>query len=194
MEFFFDIDGVILDFEKGFMDHIRKVYKPDLPQGYRPKSWEMETEFDGVDIGLAWDEFVEGPHFKRLECLVDISLFNRMAEHHPVHLVTNLTPQLKSAREQNLRYHGLEFNSLNLGGHYDFGIEGYPSKSAIVQELHDPSKRMIFADDHPRNCEDIQRTFKHAEVFLVTRPHNAKEDHPFKRIDTLNELLKQLAP
>ena len=45
MELFLDVDGVILDFESSFMDFIRDNYLPDLPQGYMPKSWEMENEF-----------------------------------------------------------------------------------------------------------------------------------------------------
>ncbi len=176
MEFFLDVDGVILDFEKGFIDFVRENYLPDLPVGYRPKTWAMDTEFGQLDIEKVWLEFLQSERFVRLELLVNAQSFNCLTQNHPVHLITNLPWDQYEKREENLRYHNLNFTSLKLGGHWNFGDDSYPSKSKVISDLYTPGKRMLFLDDHPKNCEDIKSTFPASEVFLMTRPHNKSID------------------
>ena len=176
MEFFLDIDGVILDFEKGFMDFIRTHYLPDLPIDYLPKTWEMVTEFKQLNIDEVWPEFMLSDGFINLDLLIDAQSFNHLAKKYPVHLITNLPRDKYHRREQNLLYHKLNFTSLHLGGHYNFEDESYPSKSKVVGDLRTPGKRLIFLDDHPKNCEDIKDEFPRSEVFLMTRPHNKNID------------------
>jgi len=93
-------------------------------------------------------------------------------------------------REENLLYHKLNFTSLQLGGHWNFGDESYPSKSKVIADLYTPGKRLIFLDDHPKNCEDIKIKFPASEVFLMTRPHNEGFDaSAWTRVSNWNEFL-----
>ncbi|MDX2470116.1 MAG: hypothetical protein QNL04_06015 [SAR324 cluster bacterium] len=194
MQLFFDIDGVLLDFEKGFMEYIRTHYHPELPMGFRPQTWEMDGEFADVDIDEAWEGFTTSIEFQRLEALGDVNLFNNLYETHEIHLVTNLTYSLREARAKNLDFVGLKYHSLNLGGHHTFEVEGYPLKSAVMLPLVDESKKMIFVDDHPKNCEDVSEHYPKAQVYLMSRPHNLGYDSPWLRVESINQLIKLLEP
>ncbi len=189
MQLFFDIDGVLLDFEKGFMEYIRTHYHPELPMGFRPKTWEMDGEFADVDIDEAWEGFTTSIEFQRLEALGDVKLFNELFNLHEVHLVTNLTYRLQDSRAKNLDWLGIKYHSLNLGGHHTFEIEGYPLKSAVMLPLVDESKQMVFVDDHPKNCEDVSANFPDAKVYLMSRPHNLGYNSPWERVESIDLLI-----
>ena len=87
MEFFLDVDGVILDFETSMIDFVRDNYLPDLPLGFVPKTWEMTSEFKTLDIVEVWRNFIESERFTRLDLLVDAASFNRLSERYPVYFV-----------------------------------------------------------------------------------------------------------
>ncbi|PCI28687.1 MAG: hypothetical protein COB67_05790 [SAR324 cluster bacterium] len=193
MELFLDIDGVILDFEAGFMDFIRDEYIHDLPPGYVPKSWTMDDEFGALDIQEVWDRFLATKRFTQLNLLIDAQSFNQVAARFPIHLITNLPKSQYLQRQQNLEFHSLKYTSLHLAGHFNYGDENYPSKSDAVAKLRTPGKRLIFLDDHPRNCQNIKNAFPESEVFLMSRPHNSKaEVEDWIRVDSWDEFLLQL--
>jgi len=184
MEFFLDIDGVILDFETSFIDFIRHEYLPDLPQDYVPTSWEVVDEFNGLDIVEVFNKFNRSSGFSRLKPLVNVESFNRISRQYPVYLVTNLTDAQFSDRKKNLALHQLNYKEIHLAGHFDFGIENYPTKSATIAKLHQKGERLIFLDDHPRNCEDVKENLPEAEVYLMSRPHNRnKKNRDWIRVE-----------
>ena len=172
MELFFDVDGVILDFESALMDFIREHYLPDLPVGYTPKSWELNEEFKTLDIEKVWRDFVATTLFRELDLLIDADSFNRLASKYPVYFVTNLPTAQYSSRKSNLDRYNLIYKDLLLAGHFNFGIDGYPLKSTVISECRTPGKRLIFLDDHPENCKDVKQRFPKSEVYLMSRPHN----------------------
>ncbi len=188
MQLFLDIDGVILDFEKGFMEFLRQVYHPELPPGYRPQTWTMANEFKDVDIEVAWYDFVSRPVFTQLELIPEKALYDRLAARYEVHLVTNLPPRLYEPRLKNLLALGLSFHSLSLGGHHDFNLPAYPTKSAVIGSKRDKTKAMAFVDDHPINCQDVATAFPDALVILMNRPHNLSNNLPYPRVDGWNEI------
>ena len=192
MQLFLDVDGVILDFEKGFMEHIRSTYHPELPAGYRPKTWDMDGEFADVDIEVAWDEYTISEDFTQLDLIAERDSFNELNRKYGIWLVTNLPDKLKSYRLKNLQWHGLEYRGLLLGGHHDFEISGYPKKSQIIRLFRDPLQRVVFLDDHPTNCHDVAQAFPDGKVFLMTRPHNQEVDHPFERVAHWGEFVSAL--
>jgi len=173
MEFFLDVDGVILDFESTFMDFVRQNYIADLPLGFVPTSWELDDgPLSKLDVDIAWDAFMASGQFGQLKLLADKHSFNHISEGSAVHLVTNLPEIHYQERIENLDKYGLKFSSLNMGGHHDFGIKDYPSKAQVIDKLRDASKQMIFLDDHPENCRVVKARFPEAQVFLMQRPHN----------------------
>jgi len=173
MEFFLDVDGVILDFESTFMEYVRDHYLPDLPSGFVPTSWDLD---DGplakLDVDVAWDAFMASGQFGQLKLLADPKSFNQISGRSSVHLVTNLPEAHYQERIENLERYGLKFSSLNMGGHHDFGIKDYPSKAQVIDRIRDTSKGMVFLDDHPENCRVVKAQFPTAQVYLMQRPHN----------------------
>lgn len=193
MEFFFDVDGVILDFETAFVDFVRDHYLPDLPIGYVPKSWEMTTEFESLDIVEVWRRFVDSEGFTRLDLLIDAGSFNRISEKYPVYLVTNLPMSQYENRKKNMEFHQLKYAGLSLAGHFNFGDEQYPTKSEAIARLHRNGEKLIFLDDHPQNCRDVKSAFKHGDVYLMSRPHNLNvEDEDWIRVENWDAFLEKV--
>ncbi len=192
MQLFLDVDGVILDFEKAFMEYIRSTYHPELPPGYRPKTWEMHGEFGDVDIEVAWEDFTSSEAFQQLELIADAKSFNALSAQFEVWLVTNLPDKLRASRLANLRAHGLKFKGLLLGGHHNFSILGYPTKSQVIRLLRHKNEELVFLDDHPVNCQDVAQHYPGAKVFLMTRPHNEKGEFPFRRVANWEEFYAAL--
>ncbi len=192
MEFFLDIDGVILDFESGFVDFVRDEYLPDLPADYVPQSWEMSTEFGDLDIEEVWGKFVDSERFTRLDLLIDADSFNRLSEKYPVYLVTNLPKSQFSKRKDNLDFHRLVYKDLFLAGHFNFGDERYPSKSSTIAKLHRNGEQIIFLDDHPKNCMDVKSVFNKSDVYLMSRPHNKGiQNSDWIRVENWAEFLEK---
>lgn len=172
MEFFLDVDGVILDFEGSFIDFVRDHYLPDLPLDYRPKSWEMTQEFRSLDIEKIWNRFVKSAYFSQMNLLVDAESFNRLSDQYSVFLITNLTSDQYPGRKKNLDMHNLKYQQLEFAGHHDFGIADYPKKSAMISQLRSGQGKIVFLDDHPANCRDVKENLPESDVYLMSRPHN----------------------
>ncbi len=193
MEFFLDVDGVILDFESAFIDFVRDEYLPDLPADYVPQSWEMSTEFGSLDIVEVWERFVDSDRFARLDLLIDAESFNRLSDKYPVYLVTNLPESQYNSRKDNLDFHRLVYKDLFLAGHFNFGDQTYPTKSATIAKLHHNGEQMIFLDDHPKNCLDVKSAFSESKVFLMSRPHNkGVESQEWIRVENWEEFLNSV--
>lgn len=190
LEFYLDVDGVILDFEGAIIDFVRDHYLPDLPKDFSLKTWEMTEEFKELDIGEVWDRFIKSDRFKRLSLLIDHQSFNALANRFPIHLVTNIPNDYYQSREENLKLHTLEYTGLHLAGHFDFGEKGYPTKSATIEKLHKPGSKLIFLDDHPKNCQDVKDHFPESSVYLMSRPHNAGiQDETWIRVENWQEFV-----
>lgn len=193
MELYLDVDGVILDFESSFIDFIRDEYINDLPLNYTLRSWEMAEEFRDLDIVEVWERFVENDRFTNLALLVDPESFNDLSRRHPVFFVTNIANAQYRARQVNLERHKLNYSGLYLAGHFNFGDETYPSKSEIIRKIHRPGERIVFLDDHPKNCEDIRDSIPKSDVFLMDRPHNREvPDQSWTRVSDFTDFITRL--
>ncbi|MBU2514745.1 hypothetical protein KJ966_25765 [bacterium] len=192
-ELYLDVDGVILDFEGSFVDFIREEYITDLPLDYSLQTWEMTEEFKSLDIEEVWERFVNSDRFTRLELLVDSDSFNKLSTKFPIYFITNIPLAQFSSREQNLKYHNLNYKELHLAGHFNFGEEDYPSKADVIKKLHNPGTDIIFLDDHPKNCMEIKRELPESKVYLMNRPHNLKASDPsWVRVENWNDFLEQI--
>ncbi len=194
MEFFLDVDGVILDFESSIIDFIRKEYIKDLPKDFTLKTWELVDEFESLDIEEVWKKFINSPAFSRLNLLVNAERFNDVSAIHPVYLITNIPNAQFDSRQKNLNLHNLSYKELHLAGHYNFGDIDYPTKSAAIKKLHTPSERLIFLDDHPKNCQEIIEKLPQSEVFLMSRPHNmdADDTHAWTRVNDWDDFMEKV--
>ncbi|MCG8336668.1 MAG: hypothetical protein MJE63_19340 [Proteobacteria bacterium] len=183
IEFYLDIDGVILDFESSFVDFVRDYYIPDLPADYILQSWEMGEEFKSLDIEEVWGKFVNSDHFSCMPLIAEKESFNNLSSAFPLYLVTNIPNAQFKGRVANLNLHGLEYSGLHLAGHFNFGDESYPTKSQKIKELRKPESKIIFLDDHPKNCLDVKSNFPDSQVYLMDRPHNKEvRDQSWTRV------------
>jgi 5' nucleotidase, deoxy (Pyrimidine), cytosolic type C protein (NT5C) len=193
MELFLDVDGVILDFESAIVDFVREEYINDLPLDYALQTWEIADEFKELDIEKVWHHFVSSDWFTKLNLLVDASSFNRIARRFSVNLITNIPETLFEARTTNLKLHGLEYDQLYMAGHFNFGDEAYPAKSEIIKKIHQPGKKIIFLDDHPKNCMDIKTNLPKSSVYLMSRPHNKGiENSIWTRVNNWNDFIEKI--
>jgi len=193
MEIYLDVDGVILDFESSMIDFIRDGYMPDLPQDYVLESWEMTDEFKTLDIQKVWEEFVNSSRFSQLELLANTDSFNRLSSRYPVFLITNVPGFLFDQRQKNLERYQLVYNEMHFAGHFDFGDKDYPTKPVMIEKLHQKGKRIVFLDDHPKNCLNVKEHFPDSEVFLMSRPHNKTlEDQDWTRVKDWEDFINKI--
>lgn len=193
MEIYLDVDGVILDFESAFVDFVRAEYIPDLPPDFVLQKWEIGEEFKELDIEAVWNHFVSSDYFTRLGLLVDPLSFNRISGRFPVNLITNLPKDLFEPRARNLALHGLKYSGLYMAGHFDFGIDNYPTKSQVIAQIHQPGEKIVFLDDHPKNCIDIKTNLPESHVYMMDRPHNkGQEDPKWTRVNCWNEFVEKI--
>lgn len=192
-ELYLDVDGVVLDFEGSFVDFVRDEYIKDLPLDYTLQTWEISDEFKALDIQAVWEHFITGDRFKRLELLVDADSFNELSNQYPIHFVTNIPVAHAASREENLRYHNLNYEGLHFAGHFNFGDESYPTKSETIKKLHVSGNEIVFLDDHPKNCMEIRQELPESCVFLMDRPHNVDADDPsWIRVENWNDFLHHI--
>lgn len=193
MEFFFDLDGVLLDFEKAYLQFIREEYQPDLAIDFEPSSWSMAVDFPNLNVQQIWEEFIHSERFSDIPRLIDSEIFNGKFKKQSVFFVTNIPHKHRQQRINNLKKAGFHYNQLFLGGHENFGDYSYPSKSKIINLNRNNKKQVIFLDDHPLNCKEVQKNVDNVSVFLMNRPHNIKESHEgLERVEDFDHFVESI--
>jgi hypothetical protein len=178
MQFFLDIDGVLLNFEKSFARWLNEGYGFRLPETYETTSWNYDDLLPREHIKEAWQRYLESDHSATMDPLVDLTRFNALAGSHDVHLVTNFPLQHADKREQNLAQHGFTYSSLNFCGLRGFGGLKPRTKSEVIAQLRRSGEHALFVDDHPDNCLDVLENCGDTEVWVMTRLFNRDFAHP----------------
>ncbi|MBF0351092.1 MAG: hypothetical protein HQM11_08665 [SAR324 cluster bacterium] len=184
MRYFFDVDGVVLDFESRYIQALKQYFNLNLPDNYQPQCWYFSDILKEEQVLEGWEKFISSEEFGALSPLVEVDRFNRVFGGLPVHFITNIPPQYLKARETNLLKAGFQFHSVHCGGFLSFD-HGPPRKKAdIIKELLNPEETVFFMDDHPDNCVNVHEMFPDAEIWLITRSFNTSFSHPaIKRAD-----------
>ena len=178
MQFFLDIDGVLLDFERAFARWLNERYGFSLPADYETPSWNFDNLLTREQIKEAWHSFLESEYSASMPSLVEQNRFNALARVHAIHLLTNFPQQFADKRLRNLAGMGFTYASL----HY-CGLHGYRgvkprSKSELIAELRAEGEPSLFMDDHPENCLDVLQNCPEVEVWLMSRRFNREFAHP----------------
>ena len=175
---FFDVDGVLLDFERGFMKAIKDYYQLDIPEDFQSKSFWFSDLLTKEQVHEGWYNFVHSPEFEQLRPMVDPEQFNAKFGAYPVHFITNIPPDCLERRKTNLLNAGFKFDSAHCAGFVNY--DGYPAqtKADVIRELKQEEKKILFVDDHPDNCLDVRESFPEAEIWLMSRPFNVDFMHP----------------
>jgi len=175
---FFDVDGVLLDFEGGFMKVIKDYFQLDFPDDFSSKSFWFSDLLTKEQVMEGWDYFVHSPEFEQLQPMVDPEHFNAKFGAYPVHFITNIPPDCLELRVKNLRNAGFKFESAHCGGFINYDGNTSKTKAEVIQELRQDDESVIFVDDHPDNCLNVLESFPDAEIWLMSRPFNADFKHP----------------
>lgn len=175
---FFDVDGVMLDFEGAYLRVIREYFQLDIPLDFETSRWDFSEVLSEAQQIEGWEHFVRSSAFRELESLVSAERFNEIFGAYPVHFVTNIPPEHMEARRENLLQAGYAFESVHPGGFLSFDDQPPRTKSEVIAGLIQEGEEILFVDDHPRNCEDVQERFPAAKVWLMSRPFNREFAHP----------------
>jgi len=175
---FFDVDGVLLDFERGFMKSVKKYFKLDIPEGFSSNSFWFSDFLTKEQVLEGWDYFVHSTEFEKLQPMVDPKHFNRKFGSFPVHFITNIPPDCLERRKTNLRQVGFKFDSAHCAGFINY--DGHPAqtKADVIMKLQQKEEKILFVDDHPDNCLNVCDSFPEAEIWLMSRPFNDDFEHP----------------
>ena len=175
---FFDVDGVLLDFEGGFIKAIKDYYQLDISEDFQTESFWFSDLLTKEQVHEGWYNFVHSPEFEQLRPMVDPEQFNAKFGAYPVHFITNIPPDCLERRVKNLRNAGFKFESAHCGGFINYDGNTSKTKAEVIQELRQDDESVIFVDDHPDNCLNVLESFPDAEIWLMSRPFNADFKHP----------------
>ena len=89
---FFDVDGVVLDFESSFIKVVSNYFQLDVPENYQTENWFFSDLLTSEQVQEGWDYFLKCSEFENMPPLVDPHQFNRIFGAYPVHFVTNIPP------------------------------------------------------------------------------------------------------
>ena len=199
MQLFFDIDGVLLNFEHAFVAWLNQDQGLSLPANYEAEHWDFLEVMDKATLDRSWHRFLESDAVANLPPLVDPQGFNALAHHHEVHLLTNFPAPHMHKRLRNLEQHGFKYDSLEYCGLHSYKSHKPRSKAAVIADLHDSTQPALFVDDHPDNCLDVHHNCPGVEVWVMSRKFNRAFSHPsipraqgwnclFARLDTASRL------
>ncbi len=175
---FFDVDGVLLNFEHAFVCWLNQRFGHDLPEDYEASSWYFEDVLSVDECKAAWHEFLAAPAAGRMKPLVEPQRFNALTRGRPVHLLTNFPEHLFESRIENLARLGFQYESIHYCGFHAFRSKGIARKSKTIAELLRGGERGFFVDDHPDNCTDVAENCPSVEVWLMSRRFNSGFGHP----------------
>ena len=175
---YFDVDGVLLDFEGGFTKAVKDYFKLEVAEDFVSKSFWFSDLLTKDQVMEGWDYFLYSSEFEELQPMVDPELFNAAFGAYPVHFITNIPLDCLERREKNLRNAGFKFDSTHCAGFIDYDGYSTQSKAEVILELHQKEKTVLFVDDHPDNCLNVRESFPEAEIWLMSRPFNEDFTHP----------------
>ncbi len=190
LRFFFDVDGVLLNFEKSYVRVLKDYFKLDIPDDFEMADWFFKDVLDENQLKESWEYFIGSEHFSRLSPLINPERFNSVFGAYPVHFITNIPRQYLETRKQNLKNAGFHWHSLHCGGMVSFDDNPPVTKAEIIRQLARDEEVLIFVDDHPDNCMNVHEHFSQAKVWLISRPFNQHFTHSvIRRADHWDTLI-----
>ena len=147
-----DVDGVILDYIRGFIE-FTQIEK--IPFTYNPKLWGVIRNLpDNFEVR---DRFHAGDSLRNLKYFDgSLEILNLLASSHELHLVTALEPELAQKRAENLKC--VNYTTMRCVGHLrkeqiiveeikpDVMIEDRPE---LIKSFFDAGLCVIYPDWHP---------------------------------------------
>ncbi len=190
MQLFLDIDGVLLNFERSFVQWLNDRHSMGLPEDYEANNWDFTEILDKEELDRRWRRYLASDEAGRMTPLIEPAHFNALADGHAVHLVTNFPLPHWEKRVRNLAELGFRYDSLTHCGFLIFDETHRPrSKADVIRDLRQSEQTSqaervpsaepaLFLDDHPDNCLDVLKHCPDVEVWLMSRRFNRDFAHP----------------
>ena len=178
---FLDIDGVLLDFYGGFSNYLKECKNIQYPK-QQTEIYTHNTNIEKTTKGFQGEkvffdhyamEFMQGEYFSRLEAIIDLPSYQRLAAVCDIFLVTNVPNECRVLREKNLKLRGLDYQELFFAGEEKYD-SNYPSKYEVIKKVATAQCEIIFLDDLIINCSLVKQEIPGADVFLLDKPYNQK--------------------
>jgi hypothetical protein len=184
-----DCDDVMIDFQKGFVAVLHKLYgRP--PLGTDPIDWDWSNcQVSKEEMAAAW-KYTEGIHnfWAKLEPLesfdaMTIGLLRKVCAKHDVFFITNRYPTLGlSPTEQTKHWLGIH--------------AGIMSPNVLIAKEKGPVATVLqldaFIDDRPKNCIDVKLARPTAKVYLCDSSHNQPCDEAWMTTNGIEGRVKDL--
>lgn len=194
MQLLLDVDGVILNWVRGFEAWIKKNHFPE----HGHFNWEKDNaKVDDYDIckryGITPEVmnhyiklFNNSLHFQDLPSIPGMyeALTGHIARGHPrPHTASSYSAckYAKLARIKNLKQAWPHF-----GKHHQLDL--YQDKISVFKQYQDCDYRVVFIDDKPGNVEDALNN--NIEAYLFNQPYNKSAKLPRISWKHLEERLK----
>src|SRR3989304_6291358 len=110
---FFDVDGVLLNFEHAFVAWLNVHYRLRPPGDYQTPTWYFDDILPGAQGKEAWTAFLESPDAGRMKPYLEAARFNALTAGRPVHLLTNFPENHFDKRMENLALLGFRYASMH---------------------------------------------------------------------------------
>lgn len=196
-QIFLDLDGVILDFHKGFSIFLKNKYSieikgEDLEQ--RINTCHINNNCGDLFSEAMFDDFFVSSYFSSLKMLISKDEYFQVSRNYPIWFITNLSEKYKKYRIQNLKMHKLNYQDIFFAGFEKYDNPDYPDKSDIINHLKKPDTDLIFLDDLAINCKNVKNSIPNTKVFLLDKPYN-RNNTPTGcvRVKNWQDFIKQIA-
>lgn len=174
MQLFFDVDGVILNFNKAFYQVCNKLFDLKIPENYIHDNWYPYLGTKPVltreQSAQAWDYFVNNRYFGKLELLdkkIPAILRNYAYSGYEINLVTSVPKESELDRINNLKKLGIFFDDF-----YNIGVDSIRNKSYFINGVYAGGKS-FFIDDKFENCKDVaENCSSKIKILMMTYPYN----------------------
>lgn len=176
-----DVDGVLADFNRAFIDYIPRVTGRDLfPTGYVPTTWNYPEAlgYTGAEVSKVWEGIKADDSFWRfLPAYPDTvrMLSFLAATTHDIYFITNRPGRTaKTQTERWLQIHGFDRPPTVL-------ISSHKGDCAFALLLD------LYLDDRDENCLEV---FEESDTngYMLAQPWNTKYPR-IPRLDALTDFI-----
>lgn len=180
----FDLDGVLVGFERGFAPLFPFPMPVDSPEF--PPVWHYPQHYGATEgqVNEAWEQIRADERFwvtlppLRPTTYREVRSLNELRRRgHDIYFITNrVGKRCKEQSEQWLINHGF-FNPT---------VIVTSRKGSIVRDIGLDG----YIDDKPSNCEDVRKTAPKCRTYVMDRPYNQEFTHPVvRRVASVEEML-----
>lgn len=197
MKIVFDLDGVLVDFVRGFTTLANKTYGTPIYGTNEQKEWEKFDELSSAQVGAVWKQVDASSNFwlnlPPLADTVELGEVGALTSFDDVYFVTSrgAVPGTKHQTDLWLKYYLSGWND-------NRSVVLCKDKAAFCNAIRVDA----ILEDRPKNALWVLYQCPKTRVYLIDRPYNrltpeawaaVDEHHKIKRVQTVHQFLELLS-